>query len=177
MDPSPEAILEHYEEGGFIPPKGFILFAIDCGPQGSDLYLDCRKEGEPILVRGEPSNNFAVQCRPKATSLMNALMATAFLTLRIPSLPFSTSLYARDSWNEHFGGRDLKPIHDWAKSLKFTPVPCLQSWNAGYDNGDIAFHGYEAPGFLPSFTLAAQEQEKLADLTQEFSNRFSLIIE
>lgn len=176
MDTSIETVLEHYSAKEWLPPPEFIFWALDVGPQGSDLFLDCTQlNREPPVVRGEPSLDFPSTCRVKSESLLDALSSTALLTLRMPRLPFRASMYATEAWSGRFGGQGINIFAQLAEKLGFVRVPFTGSWSPGYERGDSAMHGYEAPGFLPSFELASQSEQELRKLVELLKDTLGLI--
>lgn len=176
MDTNIETVIDHYSGAEWLPPPEFIFFALDTGPQGSDLFLDCtRPEREPPVVRGEPSLDFRSTCRVKSESLLDALSTTAFLTIRMPRLPFRASMYATESWTGRFKGQGIQIFEQIATKLGFARVPFTGAWSPGYERGDSAMHAYEAPGFLPSFELASQGDAELRKLVEILKDSLGLI--
>lgn len=176
MDTSIETVLEHYSGEEWLPPPEYIFFALDIGPQGSDLFFDCtHPDREPPVVRGEPSSNFQSTCRIKSESLLGALFSTALLTIRMPCLPFRASMYATEAWTHRFKGQGLLMFGQLAERLGFVRVPFTGVWSPGYERGDAALHAYEAPGFLPSFELASQSELELRNLVELLKDTLGLI--
>jgi hypothetical protein len=176
MDTSIETVIDHYSGTEWLPPPEFIFFALDTGPQGSDLFLDCTQpEREPSVVRGEPSLDFRSTCRVKSESLMDALTTTALLTIRMPQLLFRASMYATESWTDRFKGQGIKIFEQTAQKLGFMRIPFTGAWSPGYERGDSAMHAYEAPGFLPSFELASQSDNELRKLVEILKDSLGLL--
>jgi hypothetical protein len=176
MDTSIESVLEHYSGGEWLPPPGYIFFALDTGPQGSDLFLDCTQpDREPLVVRGEPSLDFKSTCRLKSESLLDALSTTALLTLRMPQLPFRASMYATEAWTDRFKGKGINTFEQLAEKLGFSRVPFTGAWSPGYERSGSAMHAYEAPGFLPSFELGSQSEQELRVLVEILKDTLGLI--
>lgn len=171
MDPTIEALLEYYTEESWHPPRDYVLFAMDTGAQGSDLFLDCRKSADnPPLIRGEPSPDFPARARLDHASLSDALFSAALTSIRMPLHPHRASLYATAAWTDRFEGKGLQLLGELCLKLGFKRLPFGAAWSPAYERGDAVIDAYEAPGFLPSIEIAAQDQkeaERLAELLKD----------
>jgi hypothetical protein len=177
MDPTIEPLLEYYTEGDWHPPyREYVLFAMDTGPQGSDLFLDCRKSpNDPVVIRGEPSPDFPLQARLKHASLSDALFSAALTSIRMPLLPYRASLYATTAWTERFKGKGLLLLQDICIRLGFERLPFGAEWSPSYERGDAVIDAYEAPGFLPSFEIVASNQKEVDRLAEIFKDNLGLV--
>ncbi|QRK11302.1 hypothetical protein JQX13_15215 [Archangium violaceum] len=172
MDPTIEALLEYYTEESWHPPsREYVLFAMDTGAQGSDLFLDCRRSAnDPPVIRGEPSPDFPARARLDHASLSDALFSSALTSIRMPLLPHRASLYATTTWTDRFEGKGLQVLGEICLKLGFERLPFGAEWSPAYERGDAVIDAYEAPGFLPSIELAAlnqKEAERLAELLKD----------
>jgi len=176
MDPTIEALLEYSTEETWRPPAAYVLFAMDTGPQGSDLFLDTStSDSDPAVVRGEPSQDFKSRCRLDHESLSDALFSAALISIRMPLLPFRASMHAAPRWSEQFGGTGLSRLDEMARRLGFMRLPFGASWSPSYERGDAVIDAYEAPGYLPSFEIATQSAQELGRITEILKDNLGLI--
>lgn len=176
MDPTIEALLEYYTEENWHPPsREYVLFAMDTGAQGSDLFLDCRKSvNDPPVIRGEPSLDFSARARLDHASLSDALFSAALTSIRVPLLPHRASLYATTAWTDRFKGKGLQLLGDICIKLGFERLPFGAAWSPAYERGDAVIDAYEAPGFLPSIEVAAQEQKEVERIAEILKDNLGL---
>ncbi|OJH42243.1 SMI1/KNR4 family protein [Cystobacter ferrugineus] len=177
MDPTIESLLEYYTEERWHPPyREYVLFAIDTGPQGSDLFLDCRESANnPAVIRGEPALDFPARARLKHASLSDALFSAALTSIRMPLLPCRASLYATTGWTDRFEGKGLQLLKDICLKLGFERLPFGAEWSPSYERGDAVIDAYEAPGFLPSFEIAASNQREVDRLAEILKDNLGLV--